>query len=303
MALLFDLNNVVTVEFGVGLDNNSERVFQCIPSDNDVQSALKEMTETTWQTLSTMRQGPEPYDPSEKHSSQEYLILPLADEFSVSMRELHQAVNLPFERNLLNEPSQIFAYFARLTDMHGQHLTALRRATQFKGVLKNRLIRLTTDAIKIVEDTVFKLDVDFDLLIDDENIHILRPTSFEFAGKLQEAVMNAVPINIVALQDDLSFVSFDNISSYASRHPRAARYIASIRSDAETHNINRFKLEEICRRTGVELREHDGKLSVDDIHILGFLEVLDRRRYELELVDGVPEKFRAPSRQRISNLI
>jgi hypothetical protein len=32
---------------------------------------------------------------------------------------------------------------------------------------------------------------------------------------------------------------------------------------------------------------------------MDFLEVLDRRRYQLELVKGTPERFRASSRKKI----
>ena len=46
--------------------------------------------------------------------------------------------------------------------------------TQFKGVLKSRLIQLRTDALKVVEDMVFKLDADFDLLINQDNTHVWR---------------------------------------------------------------------------------------------------------------------------------
>src|SRR2546426_481228 len=82
-----------------------------------------------------------------------------------------------------DDPATVFCYFARLTDSKGRRLTALRRATQFKGVLKSRLLRLVTDSLKLVEDHIFKLDRDFDLLIDSANVHILRPSGFEFAGE------------------------------------------------------------------------------------------------------------------------
>jgi len=297
MTLALDINNVQTIEFGVGRDADTERIFHCIPVDITVQRALIEMAKTTWEVLSEQESAR--YEPAEKHASQEYLILPLEDKYAVSMRELHEAINLPLDNNALNDPVRMFSYFARFTDTQGRRLTALRRATQFKGVLKNRLIRLVTDVLRIIEDKVFKLDSDFDLLIDSEHIHILRPAAFEYAGQLQKAVMDAVPTNIVALQGDLGFVDLDTIATYAGKHPRAARYIASIRVAAETRNISRQKLEELCRRTGVEFTEENGRLHVDDQHIMGFLEVLDRRRYELELVDGQPEQFRAQSRQRI----
>ena len=47
---------------------------------------------------------------------------------------------------------------------------------------------------------------------------------------------------------------------------------------------------------GVEVKESEGKITVSAGHEMGFIEVLDRRRYELELVKGQPERFRASGR-------
>ena len=38
---------------------------------------------------------------------------------------------------------------------------------------------------------------------------------------------------------------------------------------------------------------------VDENHVMGFLEVLDRRRYEIELVANFPEQYRAASRSKL----
>ena len=128
------------------------------------------------------------------------------DDLASSVRELHEAANLDIDATALADPSDVFCYFARLTDKQERHLTALRRATQFKGVLKSkgRLVRMLDDSLQIIEDTVFKLDNDFDLLVDSANVHILRPSGFEFAGKLQQAILDAVPENITAIRKDLN---------------------------------------------------------------------------------------------------
>jgi hypothetical protein len=201
----------------------------------------------------------------------------------------------------LSDPSKIFCYFARLTDSRGRHLTAVRRATQFKGVLKSRLLRLVTDALKIIEDRVFKLDSDFDLLIDDTNVHMLRPGGFEFVGKLQDAVLAAAPTNVRAIRRDLPFVDFTGIQEYALTHPRAARYLASIHAQKATKNIDKRALKKLCKATGVEVQDADGQITVEKDQVMGFLEVLDRRRYELELVKGSPERFRAASRRKLGD--
>ncbi len=299
MKLKFDLNAVALTEFGVGRDNGDGRVYVYVPADASVQKALGEMAVETWNAMEANSDDPEQYDPSEKHSGIEHIYLPLADDLSAGMKELHEAVNLTPDTAVLSDPASVYCYFARFVDKKGNRLTAVRRATQFKGVLSNHLIRWANDALKIIEDNVFKLDNDFDLLVDGSNIHILRPSGFEFVGQMQSAILEAVPQNIHVIQKDISFVDFDVIGTYAAKHPRAARYLASICGQKEYRNIDKRNLKKLCGSTGVEFNEHQGKLVFDEQHVMGFLEVLDRRRYEIELVKDAPERYRAASRQRL----
>lgn len=295
----FDLNAIRTVEFGVGRDDGDEHAFHCIMVDDGVQAALGEMVSATWESMQNLTHEPIRYEPSEKYSGCEHVYLPLDDDLAVRMRNLHEAVNLDIDQEALDDTDAIFCYFARFTDEQGRNLTALRRAIQFKGILKSRLIQLGADALKMVKDRVFKLDNDFDLLIDSQRVHILRPSGFEFAGKLQDAILGAVAGNVETLQSDLQFVQFDGIQEYASTHPRAARYLASIRSQQEVARIDQQHLIEACGATGVEIAEDGEQIVVDARNIMGFLEVLDRRRYEVRLVPEEPEQYRAPSRTRL----
>jgi len=303
MKLEFDLSNVTVTEFGVGRDDGDGQTFVAVSVDADVQGALREMVQATWEAMQEAGNEPAKYEPSEKHAGTEYLYLPLDDELATSVRDLHEAGALDINAAALSDPSDVFCYFGRLTDKKQRRLTALRRATQFKGVLKskNRLVRMLDDTLKIIEDTVFKLDNDFDLLIDAKNVHILRPSAFEFAGKLQQAILDAVPENITAIRKDLAFVDFDGIEAYAGKHPRAARYVASIRGQEETKNIDKSLLKKLCKQTGVEIAEAKGKVVITDGHEMGFLEVLDRRRYEVSLVKEKPERYRAASRRKIND--
>jgi hypothetical protein len=302
MKLAFDLDDVTVTEFGVGREDRNGQSFVAVPVDAGVQAALREMVQATWDAMQKDGDGPAKYEPSEKHGNTEYLYLPLDDELAASVRELHEAANLDIDATALSDPTDVFYYFTRLTDKKRRHLTALRRATQFKGVLKsrNRLIRMVDDTLKIIEDSVFKLDNDFDLLVDGTNVHILRPSGFEFAGKLQRAILDAVPENIKAIRKDLAFVEFDGIEAYAGKHPRAARYLASVRSQGETKKIDKALLKKLCKQTGVEIAESKGKIRIVDGHEMGFLEVLDRRRYEVSLVRENPERYRAGSRRKIN---
>lgn len=301
MNIQFDFNNISVVEFGVGRDDGAGQAFCCIIVDNHVQNTLREMAESTWTNLQAQTTIPDLYEPTEKYSGCEHVYLPIDNPLAERMRDLHTAENLPIDNDALTDPTGIFCYFTRLTDNNGHRLTALRRASQFKGVLKSRLVRIVSDALKLIEDKVFKLDIDFDLLVDAHRLHIMRPSGFEFAGNLQQAILDAVPRNIQAIEQDIPFVNFKTIEEYARTHPRAARYLASIRAKTETRNISRRLLAELCRSTGVEIHESESMITVQDGHVMGFLEVMDRRRYELELVEGSPEQFRAASRSRLQN--
>jgi hypothetical protein len=301
MNLDFDLNHVSVTEFGIGQDAGEGQNFVAMPVGADVQAALCDIALETWNAMQKDADGPAKYEPSEKHGSTEYLYLALDDELVISIRGLHKADNLSVSTDALSDPADVFCYFARLTDNKGRRLTALRRATQFKGVLKskNRLIRMLDDTLQIIEDTVFKLDNDFDLLVDGAHVHILRPSGFEFAGQLQDAILGAVPETVKAIQSDLPFVEFGGIASYAGTRPRAARYLASIRGQAETKNIDKAALKQHCKNTGVEVKESNGKIVIADGHEMGFLEVLDRRRYEVNIVRETSERYRAASRRKL----
>ena len=89
------------------------------------------------------------------------------------------------------------------------------------------------------------------------------------------------------------------MEDYARAHPRAARYVASIREFGNLNQITEQALSDACARTNVAVNVEAGILHVPAGHEMGFLEVLDRRRYEVELVPGYPEKFRAPSRRAL----
>lgn len=301
MNLYFDLENVTVTEFGVGRDDGNGQTFVAVPVDSGVQGALHEMVQATWAAMQQEEKGPAKYEPSEKHGSTEYLFLPLADAMATPLRQLHEANNLPIDSGALNDPADVFCYFARLTDSQQQRLTALRRASQFKGVLRKRLIRFVSDSLRLIDDNVFKPDSDFDLLIDASTVHIIRPSGFEFAGKLQQAILEAVSENVDAIRKDLPFVEFAGIEAFAKTRVRAARYLASIRGQEETRNIDKSLLENLCRRTGVEITESGGKIVISSGHEMGFLEVLDRRRYEVSLVEGWPEQYRAASRKMIND--
>ncbi|MDE0076905.1 MAG: hypothetical protein OXO50_05255 [Caldilineaceae bacterium] len=300
MTLDFNLDAVSTTEFGVGRDGGEDPVFGIVPVDAGVQSALLSMVRATMGRMAAAEDGPAEYEPAEKHGSTEYLVVSPGGALDAALRELHDAENLPFDGAHLSNPETVFCYFTRFTDDQDRRLTAMRRATQFKGVLRSKLLRFDDDTLKIVADNVFRLDIDFDLFLDSAFTHIWRPSAFEFLGRLRQQILDAVPDNVGAITPDLPFVDLSTIEAYARSRPRAARYLASIRSQ-ELQGMDQYALKALCDSTGVDIQEANGRIMVNSGHEMGFLEVLDRRRYRLELVPDHPERFKAASRVRIDS--
>ena len=304
MDLNFDVDSIRLTEFGVGRDlQDDDHGFYGVSSNGDVQDELIDMVRTTIGSLSRLETesgDPKQYSPSEKHGGTEYLILPIDNDLAQIFSDLHDTDNLPLDPQTLNYTGNIFCYFARFTDATSRRLIALRRASQFKSIRTRKVMRYFGNELDLVDDPLFALNNDFDLLVDSEDIHILHPSGFEFAGKLRQAILNAVPTNVAAIQIEIPYVAFQEIQEYAESRPRAARYLASILSQNLT-GIDANALTELCDRTNVEVNEVDGQIAIEDGHIMGFLEVLDRRRYENELIPGAPERFRASSRERLSS--
>jgi len=251
MPINFNFNAIQHVEFGVGRETDEDTEFVLIPTDELIKTALCEMAS---QTLAAISEHEEvTFAPAEKYDSEENVVTATNGEYAGILANLHKAEMIPIVANALNEPEHIFCYFARLSDRNKRRLTCVRRAIQFKGILKSRLLREINDALKIIEERTFKLDNDYDVLIDDENLHILRATGFVVLSRIEEIVMKAVPQNIARLQEHLPFVDFTSISTYVSTHTRAAKALASICSENEANDVSKERLIAACNECGAEV--------------------------------------------------
>ena len=96
-------------------------------------------------------------------------------------------------------------------------------------------------------------------------------------------------------------MDFGPIAAYALKHPRTARYLASIRLQ-QTKNIDKASLKKHCTNMKLDVKELKGKLVVAPEAIMDFLAVLDRRLYQVELVKDSPESFFARPQQDCQTL-
>ena len=294
----FGFDGVEETGFGVGVRLGEKPSFHSVLVGVEVAEYLREMAFATWQRMSDLDEDPRAFEPGQAYSGQDHLVVGVDDPLVELFLDLHTAPNLSEGQDLLEEPEDIFCYFVRLLDDQNRRLTGLRRAMSFKGLAKQQLASLRGGTFRLMEDRMFKLDSDFDLLLDDDQVHILRPSGFENLGSFQRLIREAVPGNVAGLRRSLPFVEVDTIEQYASQNMRAARLLASIQRQP-LDGITMDSLVEECATNAIVVVDAGGQLVVEAEAIIGFLETLDRRRYTVNLVPNERERYLAPNRRRI----
>ena len=323
MNIKFDFANIRVTEFGAGLQapqEESERgkqppavEFRAIPTNNRLKEILHEIIQATLKEMDKLDQlsldeedgssapkYPSLYEPSQRREAAAHLWLPLKRKIAARILQLHEATSLDIDAGALDDPTLVFCYFIRLIDASGNRLTAMRRAASFKAILKSRLIHLYRNSLSLIEHPVFKLDNELDFVTDSETIHILHPAGFEEIADLERVILKEAKENVTAIGEQLG-LNIDPIAKYASEHILSARVAASILSGGEAEKIDKNALQRLCRRNGVNVVIVRRRIDVQPGHERAFLEVLDRRRYNVRLVRGVTELFRANSRQLLAS--
>lgn len=292
----FNFQHIQSVEFGVCLDTDDGESYRLVPCVAEVQQALKEMLEETRGNLFNGDEDLHVFSPAEKYAAHERLRIDLTSDLVGKHREVFEANNLPTDSNALSKDEEIVSYFAIFRDRQKRKLMAFRRAAQFKGVLRKRLIHFSDDALRIVPDNVFKLDTDFDFLVYGSQIFIWRPSGFVFTADMDEYIAASAMENVKRIQKTITCVDFSHLREFVSKHKRAMRLIAAIKSRSDLAAIVPKLLSAECKEAGISLRKKNGKLFPGDGHELAFLMLLDRRRYTLTLIEGQPEIYEAASR-------
>ena len=289
------------VEFGVCVREQGNIVFFDVPIDVNVTANLREMAHSTWDRLNGVADTPAPYDPAAESRGRQHISLPIDDGAVELLRDVNEADRFdPGGGVLISQPRRVFCYFARFTDGDGNRMTGMRQSKEFKGILghRNRLARIVNDTLRMTQDSIFKLDTDFDLLIGSDEVRVLRPIAFEIIGSLQEAIRAAVPQNTLALQESLGFVDFGPIEEFAKGNVSAARLLAAIRNK-ETDGITVESLVANCERNGTKIEVGGSGIIVEPEAMLGFLRTLNRSRFNVELIPGQVEAYDASGTKRL----
>lgn len=299
MTPIFDLEAPAAVEFGVGRDSGSTRDFFHVSTNDAVDAVLIEMVRDTFRQMERSEGPPQRYDPADTPASQAYLQLPLDDDLAGPLWDLFHTDNFEYDNAFPSDLADVFCYFARFTDGNFDRFLCLRRATQFKTVRK-RLLRFGSDALEVMPSRVYQLNNDFDLIVDQTTVHIIHPEGFRVLAQIDLASEEAVTENIKAIRDVCPYVEWSSIEEYAMGKPRVARLLASIRSADHAKSVSKTRLAAACARVDVPLVDGD-QITVPEPSIKGFLEVLNRRRFESDLVPSEREVYWASNRQRVSS--
>jgi len=292
----FNFKAIQSVEFGICLDTDAGESYRLVPCVTEVQAALKEMLAATVESLFDPEESIEEFSPAEKYGPTERLRIAISSEMVAKHRQVFETTNLATDTNGLGDVEKIVSYFAIFRDRAAQKLMAFRRAMQFKGILKKKLIRFSDDALRIIPDDVFKLDTDFDFIVCDGQILIWRPSGFVFTAGMDEHVAACAMQNVDHIAKDIACVDFSGLKKFVEGHKMGMRLVAAIRSRTDLAMISRNQLKRECKDSKIEVTEKNGKLIPTEGSELAFLKLLDRRRYALTLIPRKREIYEAASR-------
>ncbi|MES2154430.1 MAG: hypothetical protein V4510_04770 [bacterium] len=294
----FDLNaKDLTIELGISRETTDAREeLVRVPADVGVQRVLHEMAVDTWNRIADAEDIPE-LDISELYPNPYPCHLPLSSSLAGRPRDLLKA-QPPVVATALSDVQAIGYYFGLFTTRNGHRLIGVRRASQLKGVSKKRLFTGTHDGAKLLKGKIFAFNDVFDYLIEAGNVWILNPTGFHATADTQDAVMAAAEANATTVADRMPFVDSVPLAAFCQQHPSAARILASIRHRQDLEQTSVELLEEKLDEDEVAFVKAKGRIGPRPGSEMAFLKVLDRRRYTIQLVEGIPEHYEAAMRRQ-----
>lgn len=304
MNLPFHLNSIANVEFCIGITNGDQTDLVLVPVDEGVKELLPEILSTTLTRLQYEERATRPMDKlelAEKYAASERLVASMLEPYMDVLRNITAAANIPSSASVMDKAESISFYFARFTDSQRRRLFAFRRASTFKAVLRarHRLIQVVDDTLRLVDDNIFRLDETFDFITAGNECLILHYTGFEQLAEIQKVVAQKASSFVDEIAGKSGFIHKDRLGEYVRTHPRAAKLVAAIRSRGDLDRLSEKKVKALCKKNGIQTETIDGLISPRPGFEIAFLEVLDRRRYNLSLIDKENEFYVATSRKGV----
>ncbi|MDY8111093.1 DUF4868 domain-containing protein [Fulvimarina sp. 2208YS6-2-32] len=297
----FDFGEIVSVNFGVSLRSNGNMHF--VPTDAATKDALKQILRQTRGIFVGLPDEWEPYDISEDYGARRRVYAPRDNEFMREIATVFDAGALDDLANISDHAYDVEFYFAEFRDGLNRKAVGIRKATQLKGTLnaRNRLVRLVDDTLVLIQEDVLNLDTEFDLIVTDPHVFILNPRQTEHLAKIVQQVASTAAEKVKVIHDSIPFLDLSRIAEKIGNHPRMARHAASIALNPNLANFQRPAIESLAAKHGIKFKElGDGRLQCRVSDEARLLELLDARRYHLDLQGDGGAPYRATARQRVS---
>jgi hypothetical protein len=296
----FDADNIVSVNFAVALFSNGNRYF--VPTDGSIKDALKDVFRNTVSAFAAIVGEWEAHDISEDYGDRRRTFAPRNTDYLADISSIFDAGDLADLANAHEHVQDINYYFGVFHDQQGRKAVGIKKGTQLKGTLaaRNKLMRLVDDTLHMIPDDVLKLDREFDAIVTDRNVFMLKVRAVEYIGNIVDRVAGAAASKVQAIHDAITFLDLSRIRASIGDHPKLARLAASIAARNDLARIRQDRIEEAAAHHDIVFKVVGGRLQCRRIDEAKLLEILDARRYQLDLAGDGPVPYRATGRQKVT---
>ena len=294
----FNPGDIRSADFHAAL-TSGERFF--VPTDAGVRNALKAILRETIDAFEGLEGDWEVHDISEDYGERRRIYASRADPLFQTMSDIFASGALAELPNLQNHLGELDYYFAKFVDQAGRMIVGVKKARNAKAILgaQNKLVRLVDNSLQLIEERVLRLDRTFDVVITADHVFILEPRPMEQVARLVEKVAASAAAKVQAIHDAVPFLDLSRVREKIARHPKLARIAHSVAAHPNLALMQRAVIEELARAHGVRFKEVNGRLLCNVTDEAKLLEVLDARRYHLDLTATGTVPYRATARQAV----
>lgn len=273
-----------------------------MPTDEGVQNTLRGILRDTVDTINNIPGDWEEFDVSEDYGEPRRVYAARASAIMQSLSGHFEAGALPELPNLQDHIGSLSYYSATFVDDQGRKIVGVRKAQAAKAILgaQNYIVRLIDNSLVRVEEKVLRLDRTFDALITNGHVFILDARRTDHIAGITQVVAAAASDRVQAIHDAVPFLDMSRIKDKIERHPKLARLAHSISSKPNLADLQQSKIEELAAAQGITFKSINGRLRCNVADETKLMELLDARRYHLDLTNTGNVPYRATARQRVS---
>jgi len=296
----FDIENIAAVNFAVALRSDGRRYF--LPTDAATKNTIKTILQSTAEAFEQLDGDWRAHDISEDYGKRRRVFAARNTDYLSDLSAIFDEGDLDDLSNAHEHIRDIDYYFSIFFDSQGRKAIGMKKGMQLKGVLgaRNRLVRLADDTLQLIKDDVLKLDPEFDAIITSSHILMLKVRAVEYMANIVEHVAGAAAHKVQQIHDTIGFLDLSRIRENISKHPQMDRMAASILDRDDLSDIKRDRIEDIAVHQGLVFKEVGGRLQCRREDEAKLLEILDSRRYHLDLTATGPVPYRATGRQKVT---